>query len=372
MEQRLDTKGIDGLRGIAALGIGICAHYYFWLPEENYPLLNALTSWVWFHAGYLVDLFFVISGFVMALAYRDRIAQGKVEFVPYARKRLERFYPLMVVTLFITLFLQLIHEHFTGLFFMYDIIYDNSLLSFILNLLCLQGTTLINSSFNAPSWYLSTIFILYIAFYVITYFAGKYKKVNLAYWGMVLFGIVAGIKGLPLVFFNSRGLIAFFMGCLLYSFCEYVRSLDKKVIRCWNIVAIAILLIILGIGILKGTVYFAAYNQIIMIYELVIWPMLVFLAVMCNPLKTLLKLSPIQYLGKISFSMYLIHFPVMIALETVNVVFHLNLLYETKKVLLLYVVLVFVGTIACHYLIEQPLNRWTKCIEQRVFEGKNV
>lgn len=356
MEQKLDTKGIDGLRGMAALGIGICAHYYFWLPEQNYPLCNSLTYWFWFHAGYLVDLFFVISGFVMALSYRDRISRGKVQFVPYARRRLERFYPLMVVTLILTLILQLIHQHFAGLFFMNDIIFENNVLSFVLNLLCLQGTSLVTSSFNAPSWYLSTIFILYIVFYLVTYVAGKKHMENIAYAAMVLFGIAIGIKGFPTVFLNSRGVIGFFMGCLLYAFCEYLQTLEKSRRNLWLWSAFAVLMILLGMGICSGHKYFAPYNQIIIVYELVIWPALVLLAILAKPLREVLKLKIFQFLGKISFSMYLIHFPVMIALETANVAFHLNLNYAAKKVLLLYIVFVFIATILCYYLVEKPLD----------------
>jgi peptidoglycan/LPS O-acetylase OafA/YrhL len=75
---------LDGIRGIAAICVMI--HHY------NYPLLH--------HAGLAVDLFFMLSGFVIAHAYGKRLLQG-MSFSQYLGARLFRLYPMFFMGLLI-------------------------------------------------------------------------------------------------------------------------------------------------------------------------------------------------------------------------------------------------------------------------------
>jgi peptidoglycan/LPS O-acetylase OafA/YrhL len=58
---RLDTKSVDGLRGLAALHVA-CGHMLFFSREPNVDLVG----------GTSMGLFFIISGFVMILGYGQR------------------------------------------------------------------------------------------------------------------------------------------------------------------------------------------------------------------------------------------------------------------------------------------------------------
>jgi peptidoglycan/LPS O-acetylase OafA/YrhL len=80
------NAAFDGLRGIAAISVVMLhlkATGLYPFPGEN-------------HA---VDLFFVLSGFVVAQAYDDRIVRDGV--IPFMRLRLERLYPLYAVSLLV-------------------------------------------------------------------------------------------------------------------------------------------------------------------------------------------------------------------------------------------------------------------------------
>lgn len=354
---KLDTRGIDGLRGIAAVGIALFAHYYFFVPELNYPFYNRLTYWFWNYASYFVDLFFVISGFVMVHAYRDKIKLQKIGFTDFVKKRLVRFYPLMVFSLFCVLVLQLVHQAATGVFFVNELIYDNSVWTFLLNLLCLQGTSLLGSSFNAPSWYLSIVLIMYVLFFLGTYWSGKYNKENLFYGAMVLLGIVIAVKGYPVVFLNCRGMIGFFTGCLLHEACVRIQSMET--VRGKNMLVGTALAILLGICILgawKGHAVFAPSTLVVVVYGILIWPLCVLLAVHMPFVRWILSRKMFVFLSGISFSMYLIHFPVMVFLEDVNVLFGLGLNYASRKVFVLYVCLLMVAAMLCHYIVERKLS----------------
>jgi peptidoglycan/LPS O-acetylase OafA/YrhL len=73
---------LDGLRGVAALSI-VFLHCYRYVGD--------LT---WSSAALAVDLFFVLSGFVLAYAYEAKLPTGSRAFV---KARLIRLYPLYVV-----------------------------------------------------------------------------------------------------------------------------------------------------------------------------------------------------------------------------------------------------------------------------------
>lgn len=361
MKSGMDTRGIDGLRGIAAIGIAWFAHYYFLVPDDTFPFYNGITHWLWYFSTYFVDLFFVISGFVMVYAYREKIVKGQVSFTEFVKKRLMRFYPLMVFSLICVVILQEVHKVTAGVVFKDVLIADNSVLAFLLNLLCLQGTSLVSSSFNAPSWYLSIVLIMYILFFVVTYFAGKYGKEKIAYFLMMILGITLAIKAYPTIFLNCRGVTGFFAGCVLYEVCDRVCNITdnkKKNIVTWT--ALVALLVICAIGIKEGHGVFASSNQVIVVYGIFIWPMCVFLAVCMPWVKWILSRRIFLFLGKISFSMYLIHYPVMILMDNINIACNLGIHYEGRKAFVLYVAMVMVISILCYYFVEKKLDKLVK------------
>lgn len=74
-------RSLDGLRGIAALSV-VCFHYRVYMPE------------VWPRSAYLaVDLFFLISGFVLSHAYSGRLS-ASLSVGRFMLARLVRLYPL--------------------------------------------------------------------------------------------------------------------------------------------------------------------------------------------------------------------------------------------------------------------------------------
>ncbi|RYF97751.1 MAG: acyltransferase, partial [Chitinophagaceae bacterium] len=77
---------LDGLRGIAALGIVV-----FHFIEMYTPHPDDLIA----HAYLAVDFFFCLSGFVVAYAYDDRLPQ--MGLVKFFKQRLIRLHPLVVL-----------------------------------------------------------------------------------------------------------------------------------------------------------------------------------------------------------------------------------------------------------------------------------
>lgn len=78
---RKHLASLDGLRGVAALAVA-AKHF------QNFSRINLHAQ----QASAAVDLFFVLSGYVIARAYEERLADG-LSWRSYMRLRLERLYP---------------------------------------------------------------------------------------------------------------------------------------------------------------------------------------------------------------------------------------------------------------------------------------
>ena len=75
---------LDGMRGIAALAVMIM-HFTLY---TNYPIFSS--------AYVAVDLFFVLSGFVIARSYIDKLDNGEA-LTSLVAKRLIRFLPTYMI-----------------------------------------------------------------------------------------------------------------------------------------------------------------------------------------------------------------------------------------------------------------------------------
>jgi peptidoglycan/LPS O-acetylase OafA/YrhL len=83
--QRSHFAALDGIRGIAAISV-VLFHLGHWL---NVPALAT-------NSGLAVDLFFCLSGYVLCVAYQDRLAQG-MPALKFVRIRLIRLWPLIAL-----------------------------------------------------------------------------------------------------------------------------------------------------------------------------------------------------------------------------------------------------------------------------------
>lgn len=144
-----DLKGVEALRGLAAIGIAI----YSWLWAVG---MTATPPAANLHLLY--DLYFVISGFVLAQIYRVRLTKGG-EAARFALLRFGRVYPLHLAMLLVFLALQ------TGGFPAGSDGSEGSLGGFIVNLAMLQGVGVVEPvAWNIPAWFISVEFALSILF----------------------------------------------------------------------------------------------------------------------------------------------------------------------------------------------------------------
>ena len=94
VEPRNRLSGLDGIRGIAALAV-LAFHCGCYLD----------APWMFGHGALAVDIFFVMSGVVVARAYGARLNAGWSP-TAFASARMRRLYPLYLLGTLVGLCLQ--------------------------------------------------------------------------------------------------------------------------------------------------------------------------------------------------------------------------------------------------------------------------
>lgn len=260
--------GLDALRGVAALGVAFGFHLNYYLGVNVSPWLDSY-GWT------LVDLFFVLSGFVFAALYADRLPARDTFF----RARFARLYPLHILTFAATAVLLL---------WLPPLDKSNNNFATALAHLFMMHEQGVGKSFNVPSWSLAVEVYCYVIFYALAR-AGKLKAV--APW------IVACCFALsPFVDFQVnhllRGGVGFFTGCLL--------AIHRPPLKLVAIPALAALLYTLP-----------EVNRGIW-YSVTLWPALVLIVIRLPQLD---QIPLATYFGERSYTIYLVHYPVFILLR---------------------------------------------------------
>jgi peptidoglycan/LPS O-acetylase OafA/YrhL len=151
-----DTRHLDGLRIVAAAAV-VILHYCEY--AKSHPAAKAVFDHVQ-HFNLFVDLFFVISGFVIAKQYLDKVGNSR-GIARFLWRRVARIYPLHLLTLafYLAIAMALQLGIARG---------DNParypLSDIPAQLLMLHAVIGERLTFNFPSWSLSAEMICYLLF----------------------------------------------------------------------------------------------------------------------------------------------------------------------------------------------------------------
>lgn len=321
---------LDILRGLAAI-IVVTFHYkHFLLISDRAGFdyhdmpLHAILMPVYVYGQFFVELFFSISGYVFFWLYAEAISARRIGLRGFFVARFARLYPLYFVT-FIAV--ALIQWAFHGLYG-HDYIYGgNTFVNFALNLVMAhQWLPHAVQNFNGPSWSISVEVFLYAVFFLLCRF--RLQSV----WTVAALS-VAGLflRGLNPDTDFMRGLPSFFLGGLVWYFVTELRRHD--VLRRRLAVALAAVL-----PVLWGLTYVWGYDSLWLRITQALsrhgvhWPPVTTVGAFCYvliPLTLLFfglqrglwlkpeRLKRFEWVGDISYSVYLIHFPLQISLMLV-------------------------------------------------------
>lgn len=348
--ERIDS--LDGLKGIACLIIALLWHYLNMQPKGMGMPLQSLFGIFYDYGQYFVELFFMISGFVMAYCYKDKI-DGGMDFLPYMGKRLKHLYPLFFTTLLCVLVLQVLYNALTGSFYVYQV----SVWHFILNVLCIQsGWFTTDQSFNGPAWCISVEIFLYILFYISTKLSKKDRNAYVIISGIIFVCstilVYRNNCNYPILnMFMMRGVSCFYAGVLI---CELNDWLDKSVKEKLSITAF-ILFVLFRIVIHFSTDFSFWENEDMgrMALILLEWPILIFTSINLSWLRRVLEIGIFKFLGAISMDVFLWHIPIQISIKSVDEIFGLNINYGSKWIWGMYALLVLGVSVVSNFVSKK-------------------
>lgn len=294
MEQK--RKNFPSLSGLKAV---MCLIIVWYHTLQATPLVEAIpfTAMIRYFGGSLGNsVFFMISGFLMVNGYRDRIRSDSVGFGPFVYDKICKFYALYLLTNFLSMILRILRYGLSSI----------NLHDLAMILLLQDGGVLRDQyPYNGPTWFVSMLLVLNIAFFAVCYFARKPTAYRCALAGMIVWGYAAMTHDLKIPLLHTLmgvGLVNFFLGCVLAEVYPFIREQTHR----W----------------LSGLVLLAlAASGILMVYNGVdntlgsqlpgiafgLSPMIVYSA-LANPLLCrLLGCKPMKNLGKISISIFFWH-----------------------------------------------------------------
>lgn len=343
---------LDSMRAIAALGV-ICWHYVHAFGSA--PLGHILAPF--YGRGLLmVDFFFVLSGFVLTRAFWT---EGRApHFAANVRARIARMYPLHAATLCSVAALQcylVIRMGMAPFVYQYNDIYH-----FILNALLLNASGLQQGfSFNAPAWSISTEFLVNVAFLGLITLPSRIARMALALLGAVALACMATrgvINGTRAFGFVDNDLIRTFAGFVVGVAAALLQSRARWKQPRWagDFLAVAIAI---GCGIYLATPRLWS-NLGDMAVCFVGFPALILSVIASEKVRAALRIRPLVYLGEISYSIYLVHFPLQLALHVVALSIGISLPVESRLFFAGFIGMVIALASFTHRAIEIPGKIW--------------
>lgn len=339
---------LDSLRGLAALGVTLFWHYGHFGPDR--PFDGAVAVWLYRYGLILVDFFFVLSGFVLSHVYLEKVRQRRVRPFGFFVFRFSRLYPLHFATLLFVAVVQLVRSSIGLGFFVYE---ANDVFHFLLNLGFIQfGIIKTTYSFNGPAWSLSIEELSYFAFFVaVFFFSARYR---IAFALLLLLGIAIDLGSLDTHLFNlevARGLLGFFSGCFTYQLQAIVRRRNLG-----PVVVPGTLLLLMGFALYAWRVGYVFLPFPVILHSLVVFPAIVLAALNSAWLTRALSVRPLVYCGEISYSIYMIHFPVQLVLVTLDETFELGLPRASVPFFFGYAAITLALSSASYRLFERPVQ----------------
>ncbi len=287
---------LEGVRGVAALLV-VFYHVPFWHPSIHH--LSIVEN-----GRLMVQLFFVLSGFVISNAYRRRLASPRALF-DFQILRFGRLYPVHL--LFLAFFIAV---EFGKMFMAArfgitsnntEPFKQNSWPAVMEHLLLVQaiGPTGNGLSFNSPAWSISVEFYTYLLFGLMVMLIPRLFlpiAVVLSGVSIYLLGWVdVGDWNLVL-----RGIAGFFLGCLVQDLASHGNPFGTRYVL--PVVLVATVVFLCTPQSATSECWIFALSAAI-IYACAVGPE--------NGARRMLRSAPFAFLGRISYSVYMSHLAII-------------------------------------------------------------
>ncbi len=333
-------KHIDGLRALAVISVFLC-HLDFTL----------------FKGGFVgVDVFFVISGFLITNIITQQLDSASFNFLNFYARRVQRIFPALFFTLFLSLVAGILLLNAASF-----IVFGKSLAFAALSVSNIffknqAGYFDVFSQSNPllHTWSLGVEEQFYIFFPLVLFLGCKFlrkKLVTIALFFTISFGLnlyYQNTESIALYYLAQYRAFEFCIGAFVVFLLKYELNFIFKEILCF----LGLGLILTAIFTYSSEIVFPSYNALMPC----IGAALVIYAGAAKYAGYLFRCTPARQLGLISYSFYLIHWPLITFLKT----YHLDcgLAFElgfNEKILVIAIALL--TAFFMYYFIEQPFRK---------------
>lgn len=373
-------SALDGLRGVAALVV-VFFHIFLiaqphleqWLgPRSGTPFsfrwwLYSSPLSIFISGAQAVVVFFLLSGIVLTLPV---LRAARYDWLAYYPRRIIRLYlPVIAsVLLAVGLFVLVSRDEL-------PVAGWQAAMPRVLDPLELLAETLLvapHPQVNAPLWSLTweMAFSLLLPIYVLI--AQRAKRWSV--WVVVLSVVIIAIGG-ELGSPWMKGLPVFLIGAIaavnldrIHAAARRIDSSSRHVLR-WSLIFVASVLLITGSAFTASLSLRKPYTVVTHLFEasIVVGAMgIVFLGLGSWGVRRLLDSRPLQWLGRVSFGLYLTHVPILM---TLAFAFDWTAWWIA---MLVGVPVVLLGAEAFTRVIEQPAHLLSRRVGRRVSKRRGM
>ena len=365
-----EIKALTGLRIVAAMWV-VLFHFrpLIWeasprLKDDLAPLLNSGAQGV--------DLFFILSGFVLTWNYLERMGPtwSTRATLHFLWLRLSRVWPIYLVTM-----------HIAALWIIFTLhvgttpspaVEKLTAISYVRQLFMVQlwfEPLFDDTSWDGPAWSISAEWLAYLLFGLMILVIFRMATVTRART-LLLLAFIASLPPIILLLASGhfytpwswlpRIVAQFLAGALACAAVRRLRLTDRSQ-RIAGYAAIG--LTALGVAILY---YYNAHPVNGMIdpgglVDILFMPVVVTLAIGVGSLPALLSTRLLVYGGQISFSLYMVHELVHTSWNWVVQEFSLDLPRAVQKFVVVGVIAAAVaGAMLLFHTVEEPARRWMR------------
>lgn len=331
-------------RFVAAIAI-VISHFNkdLFLYQINY------ISDIFLRANVGVSYFFILSGFIMIVAYHKK---NQIDYLDFYKNRFARIYPLYIVGLLLYLITK------SSNFSVYKLIlYLFGIQSWI------PGEALV---LNFPGWSISVEFLFYLLFPLL--YNRYYSKQNKSIWVIAII-----IWVITQVFSN------FYVGSSWYEgphtksheFGFYFPLLHLNEFLIGNLAGMFFvrhhkqknydLLVILLFAAILLALIFIPLNFHNGLMAVLFIPLIILISYNNGFLTKIFSLKPLEYLGEISYAIYIVHIPILYIIREVLKWKHQ--LLDINLVFWIYIAVLLIVSALFYQCVEKPLRDYLKNVK---------
>ena len=353
--------GLELLRFLCAFTV-IVWHYqhFFWVNDgfvgfqrEMQPLYGPLfVAYNW--GNYAVEVFWAISGFIFFWKYAEPIRCGRTGGREFFVLRFSRLYPLHLVTLLAVLGLQTVYLGGHDAPFIFAC---NDLRHFLLNLLLASDWGLQRGlSFNGPVWSISVEILAYGLFFLLA------RRWVLG--GRMLAGIIVGLIAAKILLPPVKDMVLcqlyFFVGGAIFRLCSRPQARPLR----WAAMA----------GLVAAAFIAVNWRTDGKVHTFAVIAVSVALLLGALALGSVVKARRLRHLfgrlGNLTYSSYLLHFPLQLAIVLAMDHFGWDrTVFLRPETLGAFLLAVFVIAQASFQLFEHPVQEWLRA---RLFRASDA